>query len=189
MRTSWIVGIIAVILIASGGVWYYQYRLHDNDGLVAVQDSGQNPSGAMGTNGSADQGNTGGADNGTPQQPQGDGTGVAENLILGLNQDASLGNYLSAYNGMTVYTFTKDKPGTTTCYGQCATNWPPYTVSSAADVHVPATVTGAVGTIARADGTLQVTYKGMPLYFWKNDNKPGDTTGEGVGGVWHVAKP
>jgi predicted lipoprotein with Yx(FWY)xxD motif len=46
-----------------------------------------------------------------------------------------------------------------------------------------------VSTITRADGSAQLTYKGMPLYFWKSDVKPGDTTGNGVGGVWSVVKP
>ena len=30
-------------------------------------------------------------------------------------------------------------------------------------------------------------YKGMPLYLWVKDTKPGDTTGDGVGGTWHTA--
>jgi predicted lipoprotein with Yx(FWY)xxD motif len=45
-----------------------------------------------------------------------------------------------------------------------------------------------LGTLTRADGTVQVTYNGLPLYGWKSDAKPGDTTGEGVGG-FSVATP
>jgi predicted lipoprotein with Yx(FWY)xxD motif len=48
---------------------------------------------------------------------------------------------------------------------------------------------GTVGTFTRTDdGTTQVTYKGLPLYFWKGDTKPGDVTGQGIGG-FSVAKP
>jgi predicted lipoprotein with Yx(FWY)xxD motif len=197
MKTSWIVGIIVVLLLGAGA-WYYMHMQSEageyGSTTQATDTSGNQPGGpsqAMGTNGSPNQGNMGGADTGTPQQPggTGDGTSVAQNLVLAPSTSASLGQYLSAYNGMTVYTFTKDKSGTSTCYGQCAVNWPPYTVKSTADIHVPISVHGKVGTITRADGSLQVTYNGMPLYFWKSDTKPGDTTGQGVGGVWYVVKP
>ena len=181
MRTSSIVWIIVLIIILGGG-WYLLKHGSEEPSTAT------GPSQAMGINGSPNQGNLGGADTGLPQQPQGDGTTVGQNLILGMNVDTKLGTYLSAYNGMTVYTYAKDSVGTSTCYGQCAANWPPYTVPSKSDINVPATITGKVDAIARADGTLQVTLNGMPLYFWKNDAKPGDTTGEGVGGVWHVAK-
>ena len=43
--------------------------------------------------------------------------------------------------------------------------------------------------VTRDDGSKQVAYKGMPLYLWVRDEKPGDTTGEGVGNVWLVARP
>jgi predicted lipoprotein with Yx(FWY)xxD motif len=103
--------------------------------------------------------------------------------------DATLGDFLVAANGMTLYAFTKDSVGTTTCYGMCATNWPPYTHIVAEPLVSGAGVTGQVATITRADGSVQVTYNGMPLYFWANDKKSGDTTGQGKGGVWFVQKP
>jgi hypothetical protein len=43
-------------------------------------------------------------------------------------------------------------------------------------------VTGQLGTLTRADGTTQVTYAGLPLYFWEGDKKPGDITGNGIEG-------
>jgi predicted lipoprotein with Yx(FWY)xxD motif len=46
-----------------------------------------------------------------------------------------------------------------------------------------------LGTTKRTDGTTQVTYNGWPLYYWKNDSKPGDVTGENVQGVWFVITP
>jgi len=48
-------------------------------------------------------------------------------------------------------------------------------------------VEGELATITREDGSLQVTYNGLPLYFWNEDGAPGDTTGQGVGDVWSVA--
>ena len=76
-----------------------------------------------------------------------------------------------------------------TCTGACATNWPPLFVTGGAAPTVASGVTGTVATFARADGMgTQVTYNGKPLYYWKNDKAPGDTTGQGVGG-FTVATP
>lgn len=176
--TLWIV--VVIIAIAVGGWFWYSQGSQEASG----------PSDAAGINGSENQGNMGQPDNGQVQQPegsaQGDGTDVSQNLILGLSGD---GSYLTAFNGMTVYTYSKDTAGVSNCSGQCATNWPPYTVPSAADVHVSSVFKAAdVGTITRADGTLQVTYKGNPLYFYVKDTKPGDTTGSNVGGVWFLVQ-
>jgi len=119
-----------------------------------------------------------------------DGTSVGENLILGVSLDTTLGQYLSAYNGMTVYTTTKDTKGMSNCAGDCAVNWPPYTVASVGDINIPSAIDDSkVGSITRTDGKIQVTYNGMPLYFYKSDTKPGDTTGHNVGGVWFAVKP
>jgi predicted lipoprotein with Yx(FWY)xxD motif len=49
-----------------------------------------------------------------------------------------------------------------------------------------------VGTIARTDGSPQVTYNGHPVYLFSGDQQPGDTNGEGVsafGGSWYVLSP
>jgi predicted lipoprotein with Yx(FWY)xxD motif len=43
--------------------------------------------------------------------------------------------------------------------------------------------------VERTGGGMMWAYKGMPLYLWVKDEKPGDTTGDGVNSVWHVAKP
>ncbi len=60
--------------------------------------------------------------------------------------------------------------------------WPPLTVDAGSQASGGSGVTGAFGTLTRADGTTQVTYLGNPLYYWKGDTKPTDTTGEGVNG-------
>jgi predicted lipoprotein with Yx(FWY)xxD motif len=78
----------------------------------------------------------------------------------------TLGAYLTGQNGMTLYVLTKDTPDTSTCTGTCATNWPPLTVASGATVSGPAAATDAFGTITRSDGTTQVTYNHMPLYYY-----------------------
>jgi predicted lipoprotein with Yx(FWY)xxD motif len=104
-------------------------------------------------------------------------------------RDSALGKILSDTAGMTLYTFKNDIPGSgkSACAGGCATTWPPLT-TSATTIAAPVGVTGALATIARDDGTKQVTYQGRPLYHYAADKAPGDTTGEGVGGVWSAVK-
>ena len=90
---------------------------------------------------------------------------------------------LTDEKGMTLYTFTKDTAGMSNCYDACAKNWPPLMAEG------NAMAKGDYSVVTRKDGAKQWAYKGMPLYLWVKDAKKGDMTGEGVNGVWHVAKP
>jgi predicted lipoprotein with Yx(FWY)xxD motif len=94
----------------------------------------------------------------------------------------TLGTYLVASNGMTLYQYAKDTSNVSNCSGSCATAWPPYTVVDSAGLLGGTGVNGAIATITRADGTTQVEYNGKPLYFWQGDSKSGDTTGQNVNG-------
>ncbi|MGY3319461.1 COG4315 family predicted lipoprotein [Arthrobacter humicola] len=91
--------------------------------------------------------------------------------------------------GLSVYSFTKDTKdsGTSTCTAGCATTWPPVTSTSATPTVDG--VTGKVGTIPTADGKLQVTINGMPIYYYSKDQAAGDITGQGVGGAWYLVAP
>ena len=86
--------------------------------------------------------------------------------------------------GMTLYIFDKDPAngGKSVCNGQCAALWPALPAAS------DATPAGAYSIITRDDGAKQWAYKGRPLYLWVKDQNPGDKTGDGVLGVWHVVK-
>jgi predicted lipoprotein with Yx(FWY)xxD motif len=99
----------------------------------------------------------------------------------------TLGTFLTDQAGRTLYRYTRDDVGTSNCYDTCAAAWPPLTTQ--ADAVLPADVPGVLGTTQRSDGGTQVTYNGMPLYYWAKDQKPGDTTGQNVGGVWFVINP
>jgi len=92
---------------------------------------------------------------------------------------------LTNAKGMTVYTFGADTtPGKSSCYGSCASYWPPVTGSPSAAPGIP----GKFGTITRTDGTKQVTWNGHPLYTYIGDGGPGQARGNGLnlnGGVWH----
>lgn len=114
---------------------------------------------------------------------------IGSNLALGTASNTTLGTYLVGYNGMAVYTYSKDTAGTSACSGQCAAVWPPYIVSSSDNIqNIQTGVTGSVNTLTRADGTLQLAYNGMPLYFFASDTAGAAPTGQGVGG-FSVAKP
>ena len=98
-------------------------------------------------------------------------------------QETSNGAVLADAKGMTLYTFDKDAGGKSMCNGPCATNWPPLMAESGAMAE------GKFSVITRDDGSKQWAVDGKPVYRWKNDKAPGDTTGDGFNGVWHVAKP
>lgn len=89
---------------------------------------------------------------------------------------------LANKEGRTLYTFDKDAPGKSNCYGGCAAAWPPFAVAN------PALAGADFAIVARDDGTAQWAYKGKPLYFFAGDAKPGDINGDKQGGVWHVIR-
>jgi predicted lipoprotein with Yx(FWY)xxD motif len=93
-------------------------------------------------------------------------------------------------SGKTVYIFTKDTKdsGKSACTAGCLATWPALTVAAGATPTGGTGVTGTLGTITREDdGTLQVTYNGLPLYFFKNDAAPGDANG--IYENWEAVKP
>ena len=93
---------------------------------------------------------------------------------------ASAQTILTAKSGMTVYTFDKDTEGKPTCYAACSKKWPPYLAKRGEKMGE------GWATVKRANGSLQWTYGGKPLYLYSEDKKKGDMTGDGVGGVWHM---
>jgi len=50
----------------------------------------------------------------------------------------------------------------------------------------PSGSVGSLGTVKRPGGATQVTFKGMPLYTFAGDTKPGEAKGQGIKdvGVW-----
>ena len=99
-----------------------------------------------------------------------------------MEADSSMGKIYTDAKGMTLYTFDKDEAGKSNCYDDCAVKWPPF--PAAAD----AMAEGEWTIVERTDGTKQWAYEGKPLYLYFDDKKAGDMAGEGMGGVWHVAK-
>ncbi len=101
-------------------------------------------------------------------------------------QRSAIGFVLALANGQVVYTNTKDtKGGTPTCSGSCASLWPPVTGNPVASSATKGLAT--LGTVSDANGAKQITYNGMPLYTYKGA-KALSTSGNGIGGMWHVIK-
>jgi len=110
-----------------------------------------------------------------------------QGVSVHMTQNAALGPILTDSKGRTLYRFTKDSENTSVCYDQCANTWPPL-LEGATDATLDG-FGGTVGAAVRNDGNRQVTYGGMPLYYYAPDANPGDTKGQGVGNVWFVVAP
>jgi predicted lipoprotein with Yx(FWY)xxD motif/plastocyanin len=107
-------------------------------------------------------------------------------LTVKTGSSATLGNYLVDANGMTLYYFARDTVGKSNASATVLASWPVFNPTSFA---VPSTLNAAdFSTITRDDGQKIATYKGWPLYNYAKDKAPGDTLGEGVGGIWFVIK-
>jgi predicted lipoprotein with Yx(FWY)xxD motif len=100
--------------------------------------------------------------------------------VLLLAGSAQAAGMVTARNGMTLYTFDKDKGGVSSCYGACASKWPPYLGTGGYSMMMGWTL------VPRKDGKKQWAYHGEPTYFYKGDHKKGDMTGDGIGGTWHI---
>ncbi|HXZ99521.1 MAG TPA: hypothetical protein VEK76_04150 [Candidatus Binatia bacterium] len=95
---------------------------------------------------------------------------------------------VASSNGLTLYAFDQDVAGSgsSNCNGSCASEWPPLHIAAGVVPAAGAGVTGQLGTIRRADGTMQVTFNGKPLYFFSGDTAPGQTNGNYPG--WSSVK-
>ncbi|MGA2321910.1 MAG: hypothetical protein ABSG95_14440 [Solirubrobacteraceae bacterium] len=85
--------------------------------------------------------------------------------------------------GMTLYTLSGEGNGRFICTSAaCLQVWHPLSTT----VAKPSGSGGSLGTVTRSDGSLQVTYKGMPLYTFAQDRMPGEANGQGVKdvGTW-----
>jgi predicted lipoprotein with Yx(FWY)xxD motif len=103
---------------------------------------------------------------------------------------SSYGAVLFDGRGFVLYAFTADRRGRSVCTGACAKRWPPLLVKAGAHAGTGAKAS-LLGTSRRADGTIQVTYAGRPLYYYVGDTKPGEILCQNVsefGGLWLVVR-
>jgi predicted lipoprotein with Yx(FWY)xxD motif len=109
----------------------------------------------------------------------------AVTVMLGGN--IKYGRFLVDRNGRTLYMFKQDALADISCYARCAADWPPLINEGAL---VPGFgVPGDLDVTPRSDGSHQVTYNGMPLYYYAGDTQPGQARGQGRNGEWYVVVP
>ncbi|MBD0338976.1 MAG: hypothetical protein ICV67_06805 [Thermoleophilia bacterium] len=126
------------------------------------------------------------------RRPSGEeGLRVAAERARIVAEDSDFGRVLFDANGQVVYVFENDRPNESNCTrADCVRAWPPVLTEqdpSAGD----GVDAGLLGTIRRDDGSLQVTYKGRPLYFYEHEG-PGEIRCHDVdlhGGLWWVVTP
>lgn len=119
--------------------------------------------------------------------PAGSSTSAAGGETPGVTvASSSIGQILVDPNGLTLYVFTQDSDGESTCYDACASSWP----HVPADTPIGSGVDPALfGSTTRTDGTEQLTIDGQPLYFFAGDQEPGDLLGQGLNDVWFAVGP
>ena len=111
---------------------------------------------------------------------------TASTALVGVH-DGGGKTFLVGPTGGSLYFFSKDATGVSNCSGSCAQNWPALTVPQGIDPTAVSAAGGSLAVITRDDGTRQLTYNGHPVYYYAGDHVPGDTNGDGVGGVWSLA--
>ena len=103
-------------------------------------------------------------------------------------EQSGLGPILTDQNGRTLYAFTHDKDGTSSCTGQCIATWPALAGRQGATAGAGID-SSLLSQTTQAEGTVQATYNSWPLYYYVGDSGPGDVDGQQVDGVWFVLRP
>jgi predicted lipoprotein with Yx(FWY)xxD motif len=133
----------------------------------------------------------GGGGNGATAATKSSTTASGRPATVGTANVGSLGKILVDAQGHTLYLFRKDSGTKSSCFGACASAWPPLRATGKPTVGSGAKASMS-GTTPRSDGKPQVTYDGHPLYRYTADQKPGDATGQGLdafGAAWLAVSP
>lgn len=106
-------------------------------------------------------------------------------------ESADYGQYVTDSDGRALYIFLNDTAGASACADNCLLNWPPVLVASpqALPELQGAMDAALLGTLDRADGTVQLTFNGWPLYYFVADTEAGATLGQAQGDVWYLLSP
>lgn len=119
-------------------------------------------------------------------------TAAVDTATISTAEQAPYGSYLVDAAGWSVYLFKPDADAKgSTCYDACAKMWPPV-LTDGQPMASGVAKEKLLGTIERKNGATQVTYNGWPLYYFVQDDEPGDTTGQdvhGFGGEWYLLTP
>lgn len=120
----------------------------------------------------------------SPSETAATSSASATNTLTTVRSDPDKGSFLADSKGMTLYTFDADSLNKSNCSAGCQAIWSAFRSPSADTSNLPTNF----GVITVSSNTFQYTYKGMPLYHYIKDSKPGDVLGDGVDGTWHIVK-
>jgi predicted lipoprotein with Yx(FWY)xxD motif len=124
--------------------------------------------------------------------PPSEGSGSGKATKIEVADVGSLGQVLVSSSGRTVYLFTSDRDGGSTCHDACAKTWKPVTTSGTPQAGKKVN-DSRLGTTTRKGGATQVTYAGHPLYYYAPEQSgPSSATGQGLrqfGGEWYAVSP
>lgn len=110
---------------------------------------------------------------------------VAKGALINRDGVSDLG-----FEDFTLYIFTEDTDGVSTCFGACEDTWPPLFAAEDAQDFGDFTVVDRDDPSTGDDDALnlkQWAYQNQPLYFFIGDSSPGDVNGEY--GTWFTARP
>jgi predicted lipoprotein with Yx(FWY)xxD motif len=126
----------------------------------------------------------------TPAGKKASDKNAAPSVALVVMKVGKLGPIVTDKDGMTLYRFDKDtaNPPKSNCEGDCAAKWPPVIVPQGAQFQLNGVDQANVGTVARSDGSMQLTVGGWPMYRFAGDAKSCDINGQGLGGIWWATK-
>jgi predicted lipoprotein with Yx(FWY)xxD motif len=117
-------------------------------------------------------------------------SGSTSRATVSMAKNAALGTIVVGSSGRTLYHYLDDHGSKIDCTGACAKQWPPVLIPKSARPVAGAGVKAAkLGTVARPDGTVQVTYYGFPLYRFAGDTRTGQVNGQGLEHSWYVLAP
>lgn len=91
--------------------------------------------------------------------------------------------YIMYRDHMSLYTYDRDQPGISNCTGDCTSVWTPALLAAGTELGENYSL------IERGDGSFQAAFRARPLYLYTGDRKPGDINGDGIDGVWRLARP
>lgn len=123
-----------------------------------------------------------------PAEPAGEPTAEPTDALVGVAETA-LGQVVVDAAGFTLYLFTPDEDGAPTCTAGCAEAWPPVLVEDGTELTAVGIDPALLSTVPHPDGGSQLRLGEWPLYRFAGDAAPGDTTGQGSGGVWFALAP
>jgi predicted lipoprotein with Yx(FWY)xxD motif len=120
----------------------------------------------------------------TSTQPAAQTASSPSSAVVVKTSSNALGTILIDSQGMTLYHLSGEQNGKFICTSSaCVGVWHPLIAPSSG---TPSGEVGSLGTVKRPEGTVQVTYKGTPLYTFTGDQQPGETKGQGIKdvGTW-----